>query len=196
MAGISFGRTSLWQYSHSASILFAVLLFTAGFLCTLLWTNSLVQTETSATGPATSTFNQFSPAVSTFSITYQVVRTSQLANHPLLTPVCPQAIFGTAWNAILFVILLVLERDVLPISTPRLRYEIEKAACIVAVVGNAIYSIACIALMATLARLASDAGESRDGIQLPPEVASLIMGSANDRRAGQGATAAFAGFAA
>lgn len=93
-------------------------------------------------------------------------------------------------------ILLVLERDVLPISTPRLRYEIEKAACIVAVVGNAIYSIACIALMATLARLASDAGESRDGIQLPPEVASLIMGSANDRRAGQGATAAFAGFAA
>ncbi|KAJ4987688.1 hypothetical protein SVAN01_06855 [Stagonosporopsis vannaccii] len=178
MAGISLGRKSLWQYSHSASILFAVLLFTAGFLCTLLWTNSLVETETSATGPATSTFNQFSPAVSTFSITYQV------------------AIFGTAWNAILFVALLVLERDALPISTPRLRYEIEKAACIVAVVGNAIYSIACIALMATLARLASDAGEPRGGVPPPPEVASLIAASASDRRAGQGATAAFAGFAA
>lgn len=77
MARRSLGRKTLWQYSHSASILFAVLLFTAGFLCTLLWTNSLVETETSATGPYTSTFNQFSPAVSTFSMTYQVVGVSE-----------------------------------------------------------------------------------------------------------------------
>lgn len=75
MAGFSFGHKTLWQYSHSASILFAALLFTAGFLCTLLWTNSLVQTETSAGGSMTATFNQFSPAVSTFSTTYGVVCT-------------------------------------------------------------------------------------------------------------------------
>lgn len=75
MGRTSFGRKALWEYSHSFSILFAVLLFTAGFLCTLLWTNSLVQTESSASGPKTNTLNQFSPAVSTFSITYQVVST-------------------------------------------------------------------------------------------------------------------------
>ena len=74
MAKVSLGSKTLWQYSHSSSILFAVLLFTAGFLCTLLWTNNLVQTESSASGPEISTLNQFSPAVSTFSITYQVVR--------------------------------------------------------------------------------------------------------------------------
>ncbi|KAJ8111234.1 hypothetical protein OPT61_g6120 [Boeremia exigua] len=175
MAGSSFQRKALWQHSHSASILFAVLLFTAGFLCTLLWTNSLVQTDTSAAGPMTSTFNQFSPAVSTFSITYQV------------------AIFGTAWNAILFVALLILERDALPIATPRLRYEIEKAACIVAVIGNAVYSIACIALMATLARLAADASSEP---KMDSDPARLVAESAGGRRAGQGATAAFAGLAA
>lgn len=75
MAGYSLGHKKLWQYSHSASIFFAVLLFTAGFLCVLLWTNDLVHTGTSASDPATSTFTQFSPAVSTFSITYNVVRT-------------------------------------------------------------------------------------------------------------------------
>jgi hypothetical protein len=76
MAGFSFGRKTLWQYSHSASILFAVLLFTAGFLCTLLWTNDIVHTPTSAGGPLTGTFTSLSPAVSTFSITYEVVCTS------------------------------------------------------------------------------------------------------------------------
>ncbi|KAF2621828.1 hypothetical protein BU25DRAFT_463427 [Macroventuria anomochaeta] len=175
MVGFSIGRKTLWQYSHSASILFAVLLFTAGFLCTLLWTNNLVRTETSAGDASTSTFTQFSPAVSTFSITYQV------------------AIFGTAWNAILFVTLLVLERDALPMSTVRLRYEVEKAACIVAVAGNAVYSVACIALMATLARLAADASSTP---QNDTDLARKVASSAADRRAGQGATAAFAGLAA
>ncbi|KAF2033872.1 hypothetical protein EK21DRAFT_86024 [Setomelanomma holmii] len=170
MVGFSFGRQTLWQYSHSFSVLFAVLLFTAGFLCTLLWTNNLVRTDTSTGGPMTSTFTQFSPAVSTFSITYQV------------------AIFGTAWNSIIFVTLLILERDALPLSTVRLRYEVEKAACIVSVAGNAIYSLACIALMATLARLAADATSNVSN----PEVAK----SATARRAGQGSTAAFSGLAA
>ncbi|OAL55117.1 hypothetical protein IQ07DRAFT_638834 [Pyrenochaeta sp. DS3sAY3a] len=172
---ISLGHKKLWQYSHSASIFFAVLLFTAGFLCVLLWTNDLVHTGTSASGPATSTFTQFSPAVSTFSITYNV------------------AIFGTAWNAIFFVTLLVLERDALPLSTVRLRYEVEKAACIVAVAGNAIYSVACIALMATLARLAADADSTPTSND---DVAIAIASSAADRRAGQGTTAAMAGLAA
>ncbi|KAF2444651.1 hypothetical protein P171DRAFT_520779 [Karstenula rhodostoma CBS 690.94] len=177
MVGFSFGRKTLWQYSHSASILFAVLLFTAGFLCTLLWTNDIVHTETSAGGSLTGTFTSLSPAVSTFSITYQV------------------AIFGTAWNAILFVTLLILERDDLPISTTRLRYEIEKSACIVAIAGNAIYSVACIALMATLARLAADASSKlRTDIDL--ELAKKIADSASDRAAGQGVTAAIAGVAA
>jgi hypothetical protein len=57
----------------------------------------------------------------------------------------------------MFVILLVLESNSLPISTIQLRYEFEKAACIVAVAGNAVYFVACTALMATLARLAADA---------------------------------------
>jgi hypothetical protein len=73
MVGSSISRKKLWQYSHSASILFAVLLFTAGFLCVLLWTNDIVHTSTSAGDASTSTFTQFSPAVSTFSITYNVV---------------------------------------------------------------------------------------------------------------------------
>ncbi|KAK3215201.1 hypothetical protein GRF29_19g2572727 [Pseudopithomyces chartarum] len=123
----------------------------------------------------TDTLTSLSPAVSTFSITYQV------------------AIFGTAWNAILYVTLLILERDVLPISTVRLRYEVEKSACIVAVAGNAVYSVACIALMATLARLAADAGP----IETPNNLAELEVSSSwKDRRAGQGTTAAFAGLAA
>lgn len=104
-----------------------------------------------------------------------------------------QAIFGTAWNAILFVALLVLERYELPIPTTRLRYEVEKAACIVAVVGNAIYSVACIALMATLARLAAIASSDCPGCT-PQE--QLVADSAGARRAGQGSTAAFAGLAA
>lgn len=77
MAGPYSNRKIWWQYSHSASILFAVLLFTAGFLCTLLWTNDIVHTESSVGGAATNTFTQFSPAVSTFSLTYQVVCTSR-----------------------------------------------------------------------------------------------------------------------
>ncbi|KAH6625116.1 hypothetical protein C7974DRAFT_376686 [Boeremia exigua] len=173
MASSSLGRQALWQHSHSITILFAVLLFTAGFLCTLLWTNGIVETASSVT---TNTLNQFSPAVSTFSITYQV------------------AIFGTAWNALLFVSLLVLERDDIPIPTPRLRYEIEKAASIVAVVGNAVYAVACIALMATLGRLAADAMTPKPGIS--PDVAERVAQSASDRRAGQGVTAAVAGLAA
>jgi len=176
MVGFSFGRKTLWQYSHGASILFAVLLFTAGFLCVLLWTNDIVHTDTSAGNASTSTFTYFSPAVATFSITYNV------------------AIFGTAWNSILFVTLLVLERDALPMSTERLRYEVEKAACIVAVAGNAIYSVACIALMATLARLAADASSTPE--RPNDAVSRAVASSAGDRRAGQGATAAMAGFAA
>ncbi|KAF2820714.1 hypothetical protein CC86DRAFT_459658 [Ophiobolus disseminans] len=176
IVGMSFGHKKLWQLSHSLSIFFAVLLFTAGFLCVLLWTNDIVHTETSAGGPATNTFTQFSPAVSTFSITYNV------------------AIFGTAWNAIFYVTLLVLERDSLPLSTPRLRYEVEKAAVVVAVAGNAIYSVACIALMATLARLAADASSIPKD---PDSLASVkVASSATDRRAGQGMTAAIAGLAA
>jgi hypothetical protein len=105
-----------------------------------------------------------------------------------------QAIFGTAWNSILFVTLLVLERDALPMSTERLRYEAEKAACIIAVAGNAIYSVACIALMATLARLAADA--SSTPANPGDDVAKAVASSAADRRAGQGVTAAMAGLAA
>lgn len=105
-----------------------------------------------------------------------------------------QAIFGTAWNAIFFVTLIVLEGDALPLSTVRVRYEVEKAACIVAVAGNAIYSVACIALMATLARLASDASSHVDDPNNPVQVE--VASSANDRRAGQGMTAAIAGLAA
>ncbi|KAF3046854.1 hypothetical protein E8E12_002656 [Didymella heteroderae] len=177
MISSSYDRRALWQYSHSASILFAALLFTAGFLCTLLWTNNLVQTESSTGGATPATLNRFSPAVSTFSTTYGV------------------ALFGTIWNSIIFVALLIVERDELPIPTTRLRYEVEKAACVVAFVGNAIYSIACIALMATLARLAADAKMSNPNIE---DVATRlrIAGDANARRAGQGATAAFAGLAA
>jgi hypothetical protein len=89
----------------------------------------------------------------------------------------------------LFVVLVVLEREVLPLSTPRLRYEAEKAACIVAVAGNTIYSVACIALMATLARLAADATDFDD------TVSEKVRSSATDRRAGQGMTAAMAGLA-
>jgi len=91
--------------------------------------------------------------------------------------------------------LLIVERDELPIPTTRLRYEVEKAACIVAFVGNAIYSIACIALMATLARLAADAKEPNPNIE-DMATRMLIAGDSNARRAGQGATAAFAGLAA
>lgn len=105
-----------------------------------------------------------------------------------------QAIFGTAWNAICFVMLLVLERDALPLSTIRLRYEVEKAACIVAVAGNAIYSVACLALMATLARLAADASSVPDPLDDP--IAIEVASSATERRAGQGMTAAMAGLAA
>lgn len=86
-----------------------------------------------------------------------------------------------------------LERDALPLSTVRLRYEVEKAACIVAVAGNAIYSVACIALMATLARLAADANSVPTS---DDPVAIAIASSAADRRAGQGTTAAMAGLAA
>jgi hypothetical protein len=68
-----------------------------------------------------------------------------------------QAIFGTAWNTIFVVTPSVLKRDILPFSTGLLRLEIEKAACIVTVAGNAIYSVTCIAFMATLARLAAEA---------------------------------------
>jgi hypothetical protein len=82
---------------------------------------------------------------------------------------------------------------VLPLSTPRLRYEVEKAACIVAVAGNAIYSVACIALMATLARLAADATSTPSG---PGDRPQLVADSATERRAGQGMTAAMAGLAA
>jgi hypothetical protein len=187
-------RKKLWQYSHSASIFCAVLLFTAGFLCVLLWTNNLVHTPTSVGDPSISTFTQFSPAVSTFDITYNVVcrpaTRSQLSDH---WTKLRQAIFGTAWNAIVFVTLLILERDVLPLSTPRLRYEVEKAACIVAVAGNAIYSVACIALMATLARLAADATSTPSG---PGDLPQLVADSATERRAGQGMTAVMAGLAA
>jgi uncharacterized membrane protein len=88
-----------------------------------------------------------------------------------------------------------LEGNALPISTNRLRYEIEKSACIVAVVGNAIYSVACIALMATLAQLAATASTvPRNDIDL--KVAEAVASSGNDRRAGQGMTAAIAGLAA
>lgn len=90
-------------------------------------------------------------------------------------------------------ILLILERDVLPISTTRLRYEIEKSACIVAVAGNAIYSVACVALMATLARLAADATPVR---QVTGKAGIDVAADWKSRRAGQGATAAFAGLAA
>lgn len=185
-------RRTLWQYSHSFAILFAVLLFTAGFLCTLLWTNGLVNTPSSVNQV---TFTKFSPAVSTFSISYQVVRRWNVFLFSYLTEahLLEQAIFGTAWNAILFVALLVLERYELPIPTTRLRYEVEKAACIVAVVGNAIYSVACIALMATLARLAAIASSDCPGCT-PQE--QLVADSAGARRAGQGSTAAFAGLAA
>jgi hypothetical protein len=86
-----------------------------------------------------------------------------------------------------------LERDELPFSTPRMRYEIEKAACIVAVAGNALYFVACTALMATLARLAADATlKPQDLTDLERKVAE----SATERRAGQGMTAAMAGLAA
>lgn len=175
MVGFLYDNRVLWQYSHSASILFAALLFTAGFLCTLLWTNSLVQTESSTGGAMSATLTQFSPAVTTFSTTYGV------------------ALFGTIWNSIIFVALLIVERDELPIPTTRLRYEVEKAACVVAFVGNAIYSIACIALMATLARLAADASSTP---KADTEAARLIADDASARRAGQGTTAAFAGLAA
>lgn len=85
-----------------------------------------------------------------------------------------------------------LERDALPISTERLRYEAEKAAGIIAISGNAVYSVACFALMATLARLAADppaaATDSSD-------IAASVAASGTDRRAGQGVTAAMAGLA-
>jgi hypothetical protein len=90
----------------------------------------------------------------------------------------------------------VLERDVLPLSTPRLRYEAEKAAYIVAVAGNAIYSVACIALMSTLARLAADATSTPRGPDPNNPVAKAVAESAASRRAGQGTTAAMAGIAA
>jgi hypothetical protein len=171
-----------------------VLLFTAGFLCTLLWTNNIVHTETSANSPATSTFTQFSPAVSTFSITYGVVGLLPATLRQSLIYFLYKAIFGTAWNAVFFVVLLILERDAIPLSTERLRYEVEKSACIVTVAGNAIYSVACIALMATLARLAADANPvSKDPND---DVANLVAESAADRRAGQGVTAAMAALAA
>jgi predicted secreted Zn-dependent protease len=84
----------------------------------------------------------------------------------------------------MFAILVVLEREVLPLSTPRLRYEAEKAACIVAVAGNTLYSAACIALMAILARLAANA-IVRD------EYTYYAFSAA----AGEGTTAAVAGLA-
>jgi hypothetical protein len=87
----------------------------------------------------------------------------------------------------------VLERDVLPLSTDQLRYEVEKAACIVAVAGNAVYSVACIALMATLARLAADASSTPQNPNDP--VLVEVASSGADRRAGQGTTAAMAGLA-
>lgn len=112
-----------------------------------------------------------------------------------------QAIFGAAWNAILYVTLVVLEGEALPISTIHLRYEIERAACIVAVVGNAVYSLACIALMSVLAELAANASTTvkmarvnKDDLTL--SMAKAIASSGNDRRAGQGVTAAIAGLAA
>jgi hypothetical protein len=60
MFPFSRSRKTLWQYSHSAAIFSAVLLFTAGFLCVLLWTNNIVHTATSESDAATSTFTQFS----------------------------------------------------------------------------------------------------------------------------------------
>ena len=82
------GRQSLWYYSHTLTIFFAVLLFTAGFLCVLLWTNNIVHTDTSSGGANTSTFTYLSPAVSTFSITYNVVSNPSppLISRLLLTP--------------------------------------------------------------------------------------------------------------
>lgn len=87
-----------------------------------------------------------------------------------------QGIFGTVWNSILFIILFILQRDTLPLRTERMRYEVEKAACIVGVVGNSIYATACIAVMAVLAKLAAGA-------------------SNGDQRAGLGASAAMAAMA-
>lgn len=82
----------------------------------------------------------------------------------------------------------------MPLSTTTLRYEVEKAACIVAVAGNVVYCVACIALMATLARLASDATSV---VKSPlDDVAKAVAASAPARRAGQGTTAAMAGLAA
>jgi hypothetical protein len=74
-----------------------------------------------------------------------------------------------------------------------MRYEVEKAACIVAVAGNAIYFVACTALMATLARLAADATSTPKN---DTNVARQVADSATERRAGQGMTAAMAGLAA
>lgn len=85
MVSFSVGRKKLWQYSHSAAIFTAVLLFTAGFLCVLLWTNDIVHTPTSAGDASTSTFTTFSPAVSTFSITYNVVSGNMFRVNFLLT---------------------------------------------------------------------------------------------------------------
>lgn len=192
MGGFPYDNRALWQYSHSASILFAALLFTAGFLCTLLWTNNLVQTESSTGGATSATLNQFSPAVSTFSTTYGVVSFHFYSDHSSGRLIL-QALFGTIWNSVIFVALLIVEREELPIATNRLRYRVEKAACTVAFVGNAIYSIACIALMATLARLAAEANSTPSA---DTDAARSIAGDANARRAGQGATAAFAGLAA
>lgn len=68
------GHKMMWDYAHSASVFSAVLLFTAGFLCMLLWTNNIVPTTSSVASAATSTFTYYSPAVSTFTVTYNVVR--------------------------------------------------------------------------------------------------------------------------
>lgn len=90
--------------------------------------------------------------------------------------------------------MLILERDVAILETDRIRYEVEKAACIISVVGNAIYSVACIALTATLARLAADATLPTDIAD--PVLAAKVRSSQYERRAGQGVTAAMAGLAA
>jgi hypothetical protein len=56
------------------------------------------------------------------------------------------------------------EPDTLSLSTIRLQHELEKAACIVAIAGNAVYLVACSALVATLARLTADAKEVDDSV--------------------------------
>jgi hypothetical protein len=88
----------------------------------------------------------------------------------------------------MFVILFFSEHNSLLISNARLRYVSEKGACIVAIAGNAADTVACVALMATLARLADDA------IPFDDTVSEGVVSSAYDRRAGQRMMAAMGGW--